>query len=181
MPAFPPQAYYLIPASAYGHGALPMLLPAAAVAVPQRAPHSAFVPEQQQRPAALEAQMPAETPNHHMREHPQQGGMQGGDPLEPKVDREVVLAAVEQPGREPDAKTRTVAESGKQRCQRLLHVANSLFSDPMSICASWCLLLAFALHIMFIKHVTSGENAEAINMHVRLYMHLNHHSLKRHL
>ncbi len=123
MPAFTPQAYYLIPASAYGHGALPMLLPAAAV--PQHAPHLTLVPVQQESPAALEAQLPAENPNQHMREHPQQGGMQGGDPLEPQADREVLLAAVEQQGSEPDAKTRPIVgsglEGGKQCCQRLLH------------------------------------------------------------
>ena len=141
MPAFTPQAFYLIPASAYGHGALPMLVPAAAAAaaaaVPQHAPHLTFVPEQQQSPAALEAQMPAQTPNQHMCEHPQQGGMQGGDPLEPQGDREVILAAVQQQGSEPDAKTRpnvgSGLEGGKQCCQRLLHVANSLGCDPMSV------------------------------------------------
>ncbi len=138
MPAFTPQAYYLIPASAYGHGALPMLLPAAAAAaVPQHAPHLTFVSVQQESPAALEAQLPAETPNQRMHEHSQQGGMQGGDSPEPQADTEVILAAVQQQGSEPDAKTRpnvgSGLEGGKQCCQRLLHVANSLGCDPMSV------------------------------------------------
>ena len=122
MPAFTPQAYYLIPASPYGHGALPMLLPAPAV--PQHAPHLTCVPGQQQSPAALKAQLPAENPNQHTRGHTRQAGMQNGDPLEPQADREVVLAAVEQQGGEPDAKAWPVGgsglEDGKQCCQRLL-------------------------------------------------------------
>ncbi len=140
MPAFTPQAYYLIPASAYGHGALPMLLPAAAAAaaaVPQHAPHLSFAPVQQESPAALEAQLRAETPNQHMHEYMQQGGMQGGDPLEPQADREMILAAEEQQESEPDARVRPVVgsglEGGKQCCQSLLHMANSLGSDLMSV------------------------------------------------
>ena len=167
-PAFTPQAYYLIPASAYGHGALPMLLPAAAV--PQHSPHLTFVPVQQKSPAALEAQLPAEDPNQHMHGHMQQAGMQVGDSLEPQADREVMLAAVEQQGSEPDAKMQPIVgsglEGGKQCCQRLLHVANTMGSDPMSV-------MLYGVDCLPCKHVTSGKNPEAINMHVKLYMHVN--------
>ncbi|KAL0020040.1 hypothetical protein WJX77_006948 [Trebouxia sp. C0004] len=110
MPAFTPQAYYLIPASAYDHGALPMLLPA--TAVPQHAPHLTFVPMQQESPAVLEAQLPAETPNQHMHEHPQQTGMQVGDPLEPQADRELMLAALEQQGSECETKLQPTVGCG---------------------------------------------------------------------
>ena len=148
MPAFTPQAYYLIPASAYGHSALPMLLPAAAAAaaVPQHAPHLTFVPEQQQSPAALEARMPAETPDHHMREHPQQGGMQGGDPLDPQADREVVLAAVNQKGSESEIKLRPAVghdlEDGMYTCQKLLPVASTYLFGHLPILV--CLLMLTA-------------------------------------
>jgi len=136
MPAFTPQAYYLIPASAYGHGALPMLLPAAAV--PQDGLHSqTHVPVTQESSAATEAQPPAETPKQHMHEHPQQGGMQGGDPLEPHADRELMLAAVEQQGSEPEAKLRPSVgrglEGGKYSCQRLLPVANTALFGHLPI------------------------------------------------